>query len=68
MVLDESMHKSAMSLNAGGGGNDGKEVVMEVSTNNMGSIGNKEGVVALLMEVSMVGMKLAGAVNPYRLW
>ena len=68
MVLDESMHKSIVFLGSGGGGKDGKVTIMEVVTNNPGPTAVKGGTVALLMEVSMVGMTLASAVGPCGSW
>ena len=35
-MLDESMHKSIVSLGVGGGDTKGKEVIMVVSANNLG--------------------------------
>ena len=40
--MDESMHKYAVSLGAGGGGKNGKEAVMAVSGNNLGPTTNNE--------------------------
>ena len=34
MMLDETMHKSAVSFCVGGGDTNGKGAIMEVSTNN----------------------------------
>ena len=67
-MLDQSMHKSAVSLGAGGGGKNRKEVVMVVSENNSLPTTNNEGVVAFLKEVSIVGMTLTGVVGPYGSW
>ena len=43
-MLDESMHKSTVSLGVGGGDTKGKEAVIVVSTNNPGpTFNNGEG-------------------------
>ena len=68
MVLDESMHKSEFFLGDDGGGKDGKASVMEVSMNNPGPTAIKGGTIMLLMEVSMVGMTLAGTASPCGSW
>ena len=65
MVLDESMHKFAVSLGAGGGGTKGKEAIMEVSVNNLGPTANNEGVAVSSKAVSIVGITLGTVVNPY---
>ena len=66
--MDESMHKSAVLRDAGGGGKDGNEAVMEVSTNNLGPIATMNGMATLSMEVSMVVMALSCVFEPYRSW
>ena len=68
MVLDERVHRSIVSLDVGGGGKYGKEVVMEVSAKNMGPTADKEGMAMLSMEVSMIGMTLSGVSGPYESW
>ena len=62
------MHKFVVSLDAHGGGKNGKEIIMEVSKNNRRPTSNKEGVATLSMEVSLVGMTLAGVVGPCGSW
>ena len=64
MVLDDSMHKYATSLGVGGGGKNGKEVVMVILGNNPVPTTNNEGVAAFLKELPTVGMTLAGVVSP----
>ena len=63
-MLDERVHKSTVSFDAGGGGKDRKEVVIDVSTNNLEPTADKEGMAMLSMEVSMVGMTWSSVAGP----
>ena len=66
--MDESMHKSAVSLGVGGGDTKGKEVIMVVSENNPGpTFNNGEASMSLTM-VLTEGIMLAGAVSPWDRW
>ena len=67
MVLDERKHKSTMSVGSGGGGKYGKEVIIDVSANDLETMTGKEGMDTLLMELQMMGMTCSGVVGPYRL-
>ena len=67
-MLDESMHKSAVSLGSDGGGKNRKEVVMVILGNNTVPIASNERVALFSKEVLMVGMTLAGVVGPYGSW
>ena len=64
MVLDETMHKSAISFCVGGGDTNGKEVVMVVSANNPGPTLNNIGDGVLSTIVLITGMTLACVVAP----
>ena len=66
-MLDESMHKSAVSFGVSSGDTKGKEVVMVVSANNLGPTVNNGGESMLSMMVLTKGIMLAGAVSPCRL-
>ena len=66
--MDESMHKSIVSLGVGGGETKGKVSVIEVSVNNPGPMFNNEGLVVMLMMASIVGMTLDGVVGPCGSW
>ena len=64
-MLDESMHKSTVSLGVDGGGKHEKEDVMAVSVNNLGHAANDEGVVVLSKVVSIIGVTFASAIGPF---
>ena len=65
MVLDDSMHKFAVSVGVDGSGKDRKVVVSGVSTNNLGCTVDKDRMDIVLMVVSMVGMMCSGVAIPY---
>ena len=67
-MLDDSMHKSAVSLSFGGGDTKGKGAVIEVLVNNLGPTFNNSGATVLLTVVSIVGIMLVGAIGPYGSW
>ena len=63
-MLDESTHKYAVSFESCGGGNEGKEAIIDVSVNNPGATTDKDGMASLSMEVSMIGMTWFGVADP----
>ena len=63
-VLDESMHKSAVSFGVGGGDTKGKEAIMVVSENNPGPIFNNGGADVLSIIMLIAWMTLACVVAP----
>ena len=64
-MLDESMHKSAVSFGVSGGETKGKEVVMVVSTNNLGPTFNN-GEAGMLSTMALTaGITLACVVIPW---
>ena len=65
-MLDERVQKSDVSFDSDGGGKDGKEVVRDVSANNIAPMAAKEGMAMLSMEVSMVGMTWSSVAGPCR--
>ena len=67
-MLDERMHKSAVSLSVSGGDTKGKGSIIEVSVNNPWPTFNNGGVAVLLTVVSTVGIMLAGSIGPCRSW
>ena len=68
VVLDESMHKYAVSLGGDGGDTKGKEAIIEVSANNPGPTFRMMGLVVSLIVVSIVGITLAGAIGAHGSW
>ena len=66
-MLDESMHKSVVSLGVGSGYTKGKEAFMVVSKNNPGPTFNNGEDGMLLTMVLAAGITLADAVSPCRL-
>ena len=67
-MLDESMHKSAVSFGVGGGDTKGKETVMVVSANNSRpTFGNGEAGMLSTM-VLTAGITLADAISPCGQW
>ena len=66
MVLDVIVQKSAMSIDLGGGGKDGKVSVIGVLANNPGPIVDKEGMDTFSITISMVGMMCFDVVGPFR--
>ena len=64
VVLDESMHKYAVSFGVDGGDSKGKESIMVVSTNNPGPTFNNGEAGMLSTMVLTVGITLAGVVSP----
>ena len=85
-MLDESIHRSAVSFSVSGGDTKGKGAVMVVSGNNPGPTfnGGEAGVFSTIVLVAgmtlacvvatcgsmvvMVGINLAGDVNPCGSW
>ena len=66
VVLDESMHKSAVSFGVDGGDTKGKDSIMGVLENNpRPTFNNGEAGMSLTM-VLIVGITLAGVVSPCR--
>ena len=65
-MLDESMQKSIVSFGVSGGDTKGEEVVMVVSTNNLGPTFNNGEASMLSAMVLTAGITLAGAVIPCR--
>ena len=65
-MLDESMHKYAVSFDVGGGDTKGKEAVMVVSANNPGLTFNNGEAGMLSTMVLTAGITLVGVVSPYR--
>ena len=63
-MLDDSMHKSIVSLGVGGGDMTGKGAVIEASVNNPGPTFNNGGATILSIVVSMVVITLASAIGP----
>ena len=63
-MLDESMHKYAVSFGVGGGDTKGKEVIMVVSANNLGPTFNNGEDGMLSSMVLTAGIALVGAVSP----
>ena len=63
-MLDESMHKSAVSFGVNGGDTKGKQVIMVVSANNPGPTFNNGEAGMLSTMVFTTGITLAGVVNP----
>ena len=63
-VLDESMHKSAVSFGVSGSDTKGKEAIMVVSKNNPGPTfhNGEDGMLSTM--VLTIGITLAGAVSP----
>ena len=68
IVLDDSMHKYAISLGVSGGDTKGKGVVIEDSVNNPRPTFNNGGAVVLSTVVLMVGITLVGSIGPYGSW
>ena len=66
-MLDESMHKSAVSFDSCGGGNEGKEVVIDVLANNPREMDDREWMATLSMVAVMVGMTWSSVADPYGL-
>ena len=64
-VLDETMHKSAVSFCVDGGDTNRKGAIMEVSANNPGPTFNNGGAGVLSTIVLIAGTKLACVVTPY---
>ena len=64
MVLDETMHKSAVSFCVGGGDTKGKGAIMVVSTNNPGPTFNNGEAGVLSTMVLITGTTLACVVVP----
>ena len=64
-VLDERMQKYVVSFDSCGGGNEGKEVVIDVLVNNLEAMDDKDGMAMLSMEVSTVGITWSDVVGPY---
>ena len=67
-MLDDSMHKSTLSLGVDGSDTKGKGAFIEVSVNNPGPMFNNGGAVVLSTIVSMVGIMLACAIGPCGSW
>ena len=65
-MLDESMHKSAVSFRVGGGDTKGKGVVMVVSENNPGPTFNNGEAGMLSTMVLTTGITLESVVSPCR--
>ena len=63
-MLDESMHKSAISFGVGGGDTKGKEAIMVVSVNNPGPIFNNGETNMLSTMVLTAGITSACVVIP----
>ena len=63
-MLDQSMHKSAVSLGVGVGDMKGKGAIIEVLVNNPGPTFNNGGEIVLSTAVSTVGITLVGATGP----
>ena len=64
MVLDETMHKSAVCFCVGGGDTNGKRAVMVGSVNNPGPTFNGGEAGVFSTTVLVIGMMLACAVAP----
>ena len=65
MALDKRTHKSVVSVGSGGGGKDGKVVVIGVLENNPRPTADKEGMATLSMKVSTIGMTWFSVAGPY---
>ena len=64
-MLDESMHKSAVSFGVGSGDTKGKESIMVALENKLGSTFNNGETDMLSTMVLTAGITLVGAVSPY---
>ena len=65
-MLDESMHKSAVSFGVGSGDNKGKEAIMVVLENNPGPTFNNGEAGMLSTMVLTTGITLVGVFSPCR--
>ena len=63
-MLDETMHKSAVSFSVCGGDTNGKGAIMVVSTNNSGPTFNNGEACVFSTMVLIAGMKLVCVVIP----
>ena len=63
-MLDESMHKSAVSFGVSGGDTKGKEAVMVVLANNPGPTFNNGEAGMLSTMVLTVGITVEGVISP----
>ena len=63
-MIDETMHKSAVSFGVSDGDTKGKEAIMVVSTNNPGPTFNNGEAGMLSTMVLTTGITLAGVVSP----
>ena len=67
-MLDDSMHKSIVSLGVDGGDTKGKGSIIQNLVNNLGPTFNNGGAVVLSTVVSMVGITLVGSIGPCGSW
>ena len=65
MLLNVIVHKSNTSIGGGGGGKYRRVSVIGVLEKNIGSIVDKDGMVALSMEILIVGKTCSIVVGPF---